>query len=557
MHSKIIDQGFLYFMSEKISLPTEKQKSGQNYLIWLFLFAIILSAAAIRFRLVDVSLERDEGEYAYAGRLILEGTPPYSQVYNMKLPGIYAAYAVILAIFGQTHIGIHLGLIFINAATTVLLFLLVKKLFGPLAGTATAAAFALLSLCQSVHGIFANAEHFVILPAMAGILLLIHALEQQKWPSLLIGAILLGIAFLMKQHGAAFIAFAGFYLFFSQIRRKPLVWKRLVAKILLFTAGVLLPFALTCFVLYRVGVFEKFWFWTFEYAREYISSVPPLNSLNYLKFQLKTITAEAILIWILAGIGLISLLCNKKVKRHCIFAISFLFFSILAVCPGFYFREHYFILLLPAVAMLAGIGTSYLYGLFTSSRSILEAKLIPVALVLAVLFHTVYQQRDFFFTMSPAKVSRAIYDNNPFPESLEIAEYIKRHTQKDDRIAVIGSEPQIYFYSNRRSATAYIYTYELMKTHPYALKMQTEMIRQIESAEPKFLIFVNINTSWLPRPGSNMMIRDWFEQYKKNYDVVGLVDIVSSDQTIYLWNDQVRGYSPRSQAELTVLQRKN
>ena len=543
-------------MSENISLPTEKQKSGQSYLAWLFLFLIVLSTAAIRFRLADVPLERDEGEYAYAGRLILDGIAPYSQVYNMKLPGIYAAYALILRIFGQTHTGIHLGLLIINAATTVLLFFLAKKLFGPLAGTAAAGAFALLSLSRSVHGIFANAEHFVILLAIAGILLLMHALEEQKWPSLLAAAILLGIAFLMKQHGAAFIAFAGLYLFFSQIRRKPLTGKLLAAKILLFTSGVLLPFAVTCLVLYWAGTFEKFWFWTFDYAREYISSVPPLNSLSYLKHQLTQITTETALIWILAGIGLICLFCDKKVRRHSVFVVSFLFFSILAVCPGLFFREHYFILLLPSVAMLAGIGTTCLYRFFTGSGSVLEAKVIPAALVFAVLFYTVYQQRDYFFTMDPTKVSRAIYGANPFPESLEIAEYIKRNTQKDDRIAAIGSEPQIYFYSDRRSATAYIYTYELMKIHPYALKMQNEMIQQIESAEPKFLVFVNIRTSWLPRPDSNMMILEWFEQFKSKYEVVGIVDIISTDKTIFRWDKDVQGYSRQSDTWLAVLKRK-
>lgn len=544
-------------MSEKISLPTEKQKSGQNCLAWLFVFLIILSTAAIRFRLADVPLERDEGEYAYAGQLILDGIAPYSHIYNMKLPGIYAAYALILTIFGQTHTSIHLALIFINAATIVLLFVLAKKLFGPLTGTATAAAFALLSLSRSVHGIFTNAEHFVILLAIAGILLLVQAPEKEKWPNILTAALLLGIAFLMKQHGAAFIAFAGLYLFFSQIRQKPLVWKLLVAKILLFTAGILLPFAVTCLVLYWAGVFEKFWFWTFEYAREYISSIPPLNSLNYLKYQLTKITTEAILIWILAGIGLIALLYCKKVRRHSIFAISFLFFSFLAVCPGFYFREHYFILLLPAVAMLAGIGTSCLCDLFANCRSVLEAKVIPAALVFALLFYTIYQQRDYFFTMDSTEVSRLIYSDNPFPESLEIAEYIKRHTKKDDRIAVIGSEPQIYFYSDRRSATAYIYTYELMKIHPYALKMQAEMIQQIESGKPKFLIYVNVRTSWLPRPGSNMMVLEWFEKYKNNYDIVGIVDITSQDKTTYLWNEQTRGYSPQSTNWLAVLKLKN
>ncbi len=34
-------------------------------------------AAYVRLRLADVPLERDEGEYAYADQLILEGTPTY------------------------------------------------------------------------------------------------------------------------------------------------------------------------------------------------------------------------------------------------------------------------------------------------------------------------------------------------------------------------------------------------------------------------------------------------------------------------------------------------
>ena len=65
----------------------------------------LLFTAGVRYRLLDVPLERDEGEYAYAGQLILQGIPPYGEIYNMKLPGIYAAYAVILKIFGQNRKG--------------------------------------------------------------------------------------------------------------------------------------------------------------------------------------------------------------------------------------------------------------------------------------------------------------------------------------------------------------------------------------------------------------------------------------------------------------------
>ena len=46
--------------------------------------------------------------------------------------------------------------------------------------------------------------------------------------------------------------------------------------------------------------------------------------------------------------------------------------------------------------------------------------------------------------MTPVEVCRMMYGANPFPESYPIAEYLKEHTSAGDRIAVIGSEPQIF-----------------------------------------------------------------------------------------------------------------
>src|ERR1051326_3081130 len=82
---------------------------------WLIVACTILLVFAIRARLRQMPLERDEGEYAYAGQLILHGVPPYKDAYNMKLPGTYAAYALIMAVFGQSASGIHIGVAVINA----------------------------------------------------------------------------------------------------------------------------------------------------------------------------------------------------------------------------------------------------------------------------------------------------------------------------------------------------------------------------------------------------------------------------------------------------------
>jgi hypothetical protein len=75
---------------------------------WLVVVLVLLFIVFIRVRLLEMPLERDEGEYAYAGQLILQGIPPFELVYNMKLPGTYYAYAAGMAIFGQTTVGVHL-----------------------------------------------------------------------------------------------------------------------------------------------------------------------------------------------------------------------------------------------------------------------------------------------------------------------------------------------------------------------------------------------------------------------------------------------------------------
>src|SRR5437870_9369376 len=116
-----------------------------NVWTWALLVLVILGAAAIRLRLLDAPLDRDEGEYAYFGQLLLQGIPPYAQAYNFKMPGIYAVYALMLAAFGQTPAGIHLGLLVVNVVTIALLFLVVRRRFDTRVAVVAAVTFAGLS----------------------------------------------------------------------------------------------------------------------------------------------------------------------------------------------------------------------------------------------------------------------------------------------------------------------------------------------------------------------------------------------------------------------------
>src|SRR6059058_1410014 len=340
-----------------MSLPLRQFMT--RYRSALIVSAVILLSLFVRFRLRDMPLERDEGEYAYAGQLMLQGIPPYKLAYNMKLPGIYAAYAVIMSIFGQTILGIHLGLLLVNAATIALIFLLGRRLMNSTAGIAAATSYAILSVSPSVLGLAAHATNFVMLPALGGTLLIlkVHESGRSAFGRLFASGLLFGLAVLMKQPAAFFVVFAAIYLILKELHRG---WKQtgLVSRILIFTAGVILPFGIMCLVLSRAGVFRQFWFWTIDYGRQY-GSVVPLNRAPEIFFRsTKEVIGASWALWILAGIGAVAGLWDQRLRSSTAFLIGLLFFSALALCPGFYFRSHYFILILPAVSLLAGVAIS-------------------------------------------------------------------------------------------------------------------------------------------------------------------------------------------------------
>jgi hypothetical protein len=502
---------------------------------WCALAVIVFGLViAIRIRLLGIPLERDEGEYAYAGQLMLQGIPPYKLAYNMKFPGTYAAYALIMSVFGQTILGIHLGLLLVNAATIALIFLLGRRLMNSTTGIVAAVAYAVLSVSPSVLGLAAHATHFVVLPVLGGTLLLLNESSRQRPGRLFASGLLFGLSVLMKQPAIFFVPFGAIYLVSKDLERR-LGPARILLRSFIFGAGVIFPFALACLLLWRAGVFDKFWFWAIDYARQY-AGVIPLNRAPYIFFESASdVLGTGWTLWILAGIGAVAGLWNQRMRGRTAFLIGFLFFSALALCPGFYFRTHYFVLILPAVSLLVGTAICQLSDLLADQ--IIVVRFMPLLLLCAALSLPILSDRKLFFALPPIEACQTIYPQSPFLESVRIAAYLREHTSPDDKIAVLGSEPEIYFYSGRHSATGYIYMYGLMEPQKYAQQMQDEMIHEIERARPKYLVSVVMFYSWLWRPGSERLVFTWANEYTaENYTASGFVNIMPKE-TDYFFGD--------------------
>ena len=324
---------------------------------WVLAVAVFSLTTAVRIRLLGIPLERDEGEYAYAGQLLLHGIPPYKLAYSMKFPGTYVAYAITMFLFGQTVTAIHLGLLFVNSATSVLIFFIGKRLLNSTVGIAAAVSYALLSLSPSVLGLAGHATHFVVLPVLGGAILLLNQQNQLGRGRLFLSGLLMGLGLLMKQPALFFILFGAIYLFLGDIRTG-LVLRKTILRNLVFAGGATTPLLLTFLALCYAGVFAKFWFWTIHYAHEYGTLVSMSDLRQILIHSVRDAIGPNWPLWILAGVGLFTCFLNRSTGKSTGFLLGLLISSILAVCPGFYFRSHYFILLLPAVALFAGVAVN-------------------------------------------------------------------------------------------------------------------------------------------------------------------------------------------------------
>ena len=94
-----------------------------------------------------------------------------------------------------------------------------------------------------------------------------------------LSGLLMGIAFLMKQHAVFFVAFGGFMLIWQDWRSGQRPWRVLLTRAVFYLIGALAPFLTTLAILDWYGVLRCCLFWTFTYASSYVSQVPLTNAL--------------------------------------------------------------------------------------------------------------------------------------------------------------------------------------------------------------------------------------------------------------------------------------
>jgi len=524
---------------------------------WLLLLLVLVLNFTVRWRLRELPLERDEGEYAYAGQLILQGVPPYKLAWNMKFPGVYIAYAGLMSVFGESPAGVHTGLICVTSLSILLVFLIGRELMGSAGALTAAALFTLLTALPEAFGLAGHATHFVVLFVCLGTFALLLAEKKKPWLWTLLSGAAFGAAILMKQQAFFFLPAAMGWQWWQTWQRKEKVGLRTG----LLPAGAALPLLLTAAAMAWAGVWDRFNFWTIEYARQYVSIFPLWAAPRQFAAGFGPVLNSGPWVWCLGLTGLGLLFLRRQRSGVVVLAAGLFLAGLAATCPGFYFRGHYFLMAMPGLALLGAAWLLALAGWVKKHPQIRSLKFLPLCLFLIGVGDLFARNAEIWFRLTPLEVSRRLYGLNPFPESAEIARYIAAHSAPDETVAILGSEPQIFFLAHRKSASGYIYVYPLTEPQPLAPVMRPEFIREIETARPRYVVYVNNFRSWysvITRADPPQVIGGflpWWTDYSKAYQLVGQVDSVAGQPPDFFWDGQMSSRTNSSPPGISIYRR--
>ncbi len=533
--------------------PVRKDHASR-WIYFLILVMILLAVGVVRYRLLDFPLERDEGGFAYIGRMILQGVAPYREAYDFKPPGLYLTYALVMGLFGQTPRGIHFALLLTDLSSIVLIYFIARRYMDETASLAAALVMGILSLTPNVLGFAAHATHFVVFWMLAGYLLLLRSPGKHERTWLILSGMAFGLSAMMKQPGLLFILF-GCLLFFL---RQPEGGRRLLIDFGVFLAGVVIPVSGMVAWLAMSGDLGRFLYWNFAYGSEFGTRIGLSDALVQFTGELGRVTAHWELLWLAALLGLVFAFIRPPLNRGHLHLAGLLIASFVALGLGFQFRSHYFVMLLPSVSLYCGFACFRAAAFMTRRLRPEVARAIGFGMILLAVGYGGLYQWNYFFRDDPVSLSRQIYFPNPFAEAPAIASFVESQTRPGDRVAVLGSEPEILFLAGRQSATRYLYMYFFMEVHPASLEMQREAAADIAGSSPPVVVLVTQPISWGTRPQSERYIFEWANAYlKKKYELVGIVDQISPDRTEYRWEDEMHSYARLAEASVLIFRRRS
>jgi hypothetical protein len=469
---------------------------------WLAILGLVALFVALRWNNYAAPLGRDEGEYAYAAQLLMQGIAPYQHAFLQKPPGVFYTYLFSDLLLPHVYWSPRLLAALFIAVTTILLGLIARWEFGERAAWPAMWLATPMVLLPELDQVAASVEAFMLLPLMATVVVYCysrqHGHQDKHWFAT---GFLAATTLIYKYTALPILAFLFVAWLFEQWKNSGKTNAVFRAMALALAGGILASaLGLAFFLIHDGG--KTFWECTVRFNRYYASS-NLFSRANFWSWVEDFWTHW----WILFLIPWMVLL---RPGLRILFWLGMFICAVVATNGGCY--GQYYMAMMPFWALLSVAGICALASRLPGPATCLIT-VVVVALVIDPDVPWMLRTSEQF---AGIKMGEA-----PFIEALLVATEVNQMSSPGDFVYVAGSEPEIYYYAQRFSPTRFVTSYAQMDPNPLAPGYQQEAMNDLQQHPPKLIVFVQTGSSWTRQAASPQEFINFIGQYLQGYDLVG------------------------------------
>jgi hypothetical protein len=536
-------------------LPLSHAGASSSFLTkWSPVVLLIFSSLVFliaRIRLLAMPLERDEGSFAYIGHWLLRGRELYTDMLDSKLPGLYTIYGIFTTLFGLTPTGVHMALLISNIVSAVCFYYLVKELYNRQTASITTSFFLFLVVSLNIGGFASHATQLLTPFILGGSLLFWRGIQSGRGFLFLLAGLCIGIAFTIKQQAAIYGILLALIWWPAR-----LIWYRKENAKLPFLEwiwlgiGGLLPLLLVVGYFFSSDRFDEFYNWTVTQPFHLAGSFAE-PKYKILFRILPRIIQQFEGLYILAGAGLIFTFLSGYKKGSSWFGFFFAILGILSVVIGTAYYNHYFVLAMPGIALLAAISLDWI-----SRKTGKYGSLLGIAIALGLVVLSMRGRSDYYFNPDYAKIHFEVYNRNMFPEIEKIGRELAKRVPEGQRIGVMGSEPEVLVAAGRESCSRHLMVYSLLSDPELSPPLQQEYVGEMKECAPEYIVWNTISSSWTAGYDQLKFFKEFMVWVEQNYKVIGLAESRDDKPGVIVWDKALDTHQSISNFKVFVLQKK-
>jgi 4-amino-4-deoxy-L-arabinose transferase-like glycosyltransferase len=467
---------------------------------------------------ITYNLDSDSSVFAYGGKLITEGKLPYRDFWDHKPPAVFYVDALILRLMGTSQWSFWLSNVIWLALTTVILFLILRRLSGILAAILASSVFLVTLMYPSYYGGGNMPEIYATLPQVLtiGAAFLLFSSGKLRW-AFTIG-VLTAVSFLFKQ--TVISLGIGVFLAVIVLGFRIHGWQKAINYLVLFLVGAILPLLLIMLLWILMGSFKFLWDAVIVYNFSYINGGITFSSLvstfRILFTQLPLmpvtiITLGAMIVFLIKNRQCIQaepaglpgkrtfFTPNEKTGQQYSFLVVFLAlpFGLIFVALGGRNYLHYYITLLPIYATAC----AYLFMLLHYSYSFMpKFRFIRLISILVVLALGVIWLSNAYRVEKPQmgvrnSISKLFSGDIPLSAS---AQYVLDHTQPNESILIWSNNISLYMETGRHNPSRYLYPQPLFLPNTGTESRFDQFFQDIQRDPPAFIFGLDSKNSDIP-----------------------------------------------------------